>query len=180
MITTERLVLRDWLDSDAPALYALACEPEVGYPAGRPAHESEAQSLEILRTVLRGWEQYAITLASDAPTGEPAGTLVGAIGLMTAQNSDLVTCDTEYEIGCWTGRPYWGRGYMPEAMRALIEHARRDLGATRIWCAHYAGNEKSHRVMEKCGMVFDRARHDRPVELLGEIRDDAVMRLDLT
>lgn len=179
MLTTERLVLRDWLDTDAPALYALASDAAVSSPAGWPAHESEAQSLDILREVLSGWEHYAIVLSEDAPSGEPEGTLVGAIGLKTAEDSDLVTASTEYEIGYWTGRPYWGRGYMPEAMRALIEHAQNDLGATRIWCAHYVGNNKSHRVMEKCGMVFDRERLNMPVELLNEVRDEIVMRLDL-
>ena len=179
MLTTDRLVLRDWLDTDAPALFALASDAAVSSPAGWPAHESEEQSLNILRNVLRGWEQYAIVLGSEAPNGEPEGTLVGAIGLKTAEDSDLVTASTEYEIGYWTGRPYWGRGYMPEAMRALIEHAQNNLGATRIWCAHYAGNDKSHRVMEKCGMVFDRKRLNMPVELLNEVRDEIVMRLDL-
>lgn len=147
-IVTERLVLRPWEDSDAPALFELARDPRVGTRAGWPPHASVEESLEILRDVLRGEEQYAVTLAD--------GTLVGAIGLIGAECCPYVDADDEYSAGYWIGADHWGRGYAPEAFRALIEHARRDLGAKAIWADHYEENGASHRVMEKCGLAFVR------------------------
>lgn len=202
-IVTERLILRPWEDADAPALYRLARDPEVGPAAGWFVHGSEEQSLEVIRDVLRGPESYAITLRGTGGTGdggdgagspgtagtggaqdaaaarEPAGTLVGAISLMGAQASDLVGGAGEYEAGYWVGRPFWGRGYCPEALRALIARARDELGARTIWAGYYTGNGKSRRVMEKCGMSFVRCDRDVDVPLLGERRDLMVMRLDL-
>lgn len=184
-IVTERLILRPWEDADAPALYRLARDPEVGPAAGWFVHGSEEQSLEVIRDILRGPESYAITLrgtggAQDAVAArEPAGTLVGAISLMGAQASDLVGGAGEYEAGYWVGRPFWGRGYCPEALRALIARARDELGARTIWAGYYTGNGKSRRVMEKCGMSFVRCDRDVDVPLLGERRDLMVMRLDL-
>ena len=175
MIETERLVLRAWEDADAAALFALASDPEIGPRAGWPAHTSEAASLETIRNVLRGPESYAVVLR--VADGEaPAGTLVGAIAL---KDGRFVTAPTEYEIGYWIGRPYWGRGYAPEAMAALIEHARRDLGATAIWAGYYVGNAQSRRVMEKCGLTYVRTDHDVDVPLLNEVRDEDVMRSEL-
>lgn len=178
MIETKRLTLRAWEDSDAAALYALASDPEVGPRAGWPAHTSEAESLETIRSVLRGPESYAVTLRVADGDADP-GTLIGAIALKTSENSRFVTAPTEYEVGYWVGRPYWGRGYAPEAMAALIAHARSDLGATAIWAGHYAGNVQSRRVMEKCGLAYVRTDRGVDVPLLGETRDEDVLRLDL-
>lgn len=175
MIETERLVLRAWKDADAPALFALARDPEIGPRAGWPPHESEAASLDTIRNVLRGPESYAMALRVE-DGAEPAGTLVGAIAL---KDGRFITALTEYEVGYWVGAPYWGRGYAPEAMAALIAHARGNLGATAIWAGHYAGNMQSRRVMEKCGLAYVRTDHAVDVPLLGEVRDEDVLRLEL-
>lgn len=174
MIETKRLVLRPWTEADAPALFGLARDPEIGPAAGWMPHGSVEESRRIIREVLATWESYAIQLCE---TGE----LVGAVGLKDMHDSDLVRSADEYEIGYWTGRPFWGRGYMPEAAVALIDHARRDLGARRIWACHYAGNSKSHRVMEKCGLSFVREEQHVACPLLGSdvFRDQVVMALDL-
>ena len=175
MIETERLVLRAWEDADAAALFVLASDPEIGPRAGWPAHASEAESLETIRNVLRGAESYAVALRT-ADGGAPAGTLAGAIAL---KDGRFITAPTEYEVGYWIGRPYWGHGYAPEAMAALIAHARYDLGATAIWAGYYVGNTQSRRVMEKCGLTYVRTDRAVDVPLLGEVRDEDVMRLKL-
>lgn len=144
-LETERLVLRPWLDEDAPELYELARDLRVGSAAGWPPHESVGQSLDILRNILRGPEQYAITLKSNE-------ALIGAIGLKTQTDCDYLESADEYSVGYWIGVPFWGNGYAPEAFERLIEHARNDLHATAILADHFLGNEQSHRVMEKCGL----------------------------
>lgn len=145
-LTSTRLVLRPWLDSDAPALYELARNPKISPSAGWPAHESVEQSLDILRNILRGQEQYAITLRD---TGE----LIGAIGLKTREACPYLPSDNDYSVGYWIGERYWGHGFAPEALTRLIEHARDDLNARAIWADHFPCNTQSHRVMEKCGLT---------------------------
>jgi hypothetical protein len=41
---------------------------------------------------------------------------------------------------------------------------------SRIWCGYYDGNEKSRRVQEKLGFVYQRATEGIELALLGEIR----------
>lgn len=140
-----RLALRPWADADAPALFELARDPRVGTAAGWPPHTSEEQSLDILRNVLQGPEQYAITLRE-------SGELIGAIGLLTGDACDYLEADDEYSVGYWIGVPYWGQGFAAEALQRLIDHARDSLGARAIYADHFLENTQSHRVMEKCGL----------------------------
>lgn len=158
MIETARLILRPWREDDAPALFRYACDPAVGPAGGWPPHTSEDESREIIRSVFSAPETYAVVLKA---TGEP----VGCCGIMPREGT------SEGEIGYWMGRPHWGRGYIPEAVRALQRRAFGELGLTALWCCYYDGNDKSQRVCEKCGFRRHHTEHDRPT-LLGDTRTE--------
>ena len=59
------------------------------------------------------------------------------------------------EFGYMLNRSYWNNGYMTEALMRLIRLAFIDLDLNRVESLHYTGNEKSGRVMEKVGMVYE-------------------------
>ena len=159
-LETERLILRPWREDDAEDLYTYACDPEVGPPAGWPPHASVANSREIIRTVLSAPDTFAVCLkASDKP--------IGSIGF---HRKDLAKGEDEYELGYWIGKTFWGQGLIPEAAREMLRYAFEDLGMSRIWCGYYDGNEKSRRVQEKLGFVYQRKTEGIEVSLLGEIR----------
>ena len=40
---------------------------------------------------------------------------------------------------------------LPEAVEAMLRRQFQEMGAERVWCAHFPGNERSRRVQEKCG-----------------------------
>lgn len=145
-LLTERLILRPWEDADAEALYAYASDPDIGPAAGWPVHTSVQMSREVIRDVLQAPETYAVALRE---TDEP----VGSIGLMKPRLQDIEPTEHALELGYWIGKPYWGRGLIPEAARALIDHAFADLGCDQLWCAYFEGNAKSARVQEKLGFI---------------------------
>ena len=159
IITTPRLILRPWAESDAEALYRFARDPLVGPPAGWPPHTSVENSREIIRGVLSARETYAMVLrydTTDSVNGEviSAGTPVGSVGIMfKGCGSYPHMTHTEAEIGYWVALPLWGRGLVPEAVRALQARCFEELGLDGLWCGYYEGNEKSRRVQEKCGFV---------------------------
>lgn len=165
-LQTERLVLRPWRESDAEALYKYAKNPHIGLPAGWPPHTSVEESLDIIRNVFNGPEDYAIALASDSDTA------IGAIALTLAGGSTLFPEDdtTQAELGFWIGEPFWGHGYIPEAARELLRHAFEDLGLSAVWCAYYEGNTKSARVQQKLGFEPVSVTPNVPVPLLHEVR----------
>ena len=160
---TERLILRKWKETDAEELIEYARAPDVGPIAGWPPHKSVEESLDVIRNVFDGAECYAICEKEN-------GKAIGAIELKLNGHTDMTERDDECELGYWLGKPFWGRGYMPEAAKEIIRHGFEDLGMNTIWCGYYDGNRKSARVQEKLGFVYHHTCNDVPVPLLNEVR----------
>ena len=142
-IETERLVLRPRREDDADTLYKYASDPEVGPAAGWAPHTSVEDSLNVLRTILIKPETWAITI-------KPSDEAVGSIGVFPGHEERQ---GGEREIGYWIAKPFWGRGCVPETVRALLD-LYFSLGAERIWCAHADFNDRSRRVVEKSGFHY--------------------------
>lgn len=162
-LETERLILRRWTDGDAESLFEYASDPDVGPAAGWPAHSSVEESLNVIRNVFTGSECYAICEKEN-------GKAIGAIELKLNGHTDMTDRDDECELGYWIGKPFWGRGYVPEAAREILRHGFEDLGMRTIWCGYYDGNAKSKRVQEKLGFVHHHTCEAVEVPLLHEVR----------
>ncbi len=163
ILQTERLTLRRWKESDADSLYEYAKDPAIGPIAGWPPHKSVEESLSVIKDVLNGTECYAIC-------EKGSNSAIGAIELKLNGHTDMTERDDECELGYWLGKPFWGRGYMPEAARELLRHGFEDLGMNTIWCGYYDGNHKSKRVQEKVGFVYHHTYDEVPVPLMNEVR----------
>lgn len=159
-IETARLILRPWREEDAPALYEYAQDPRVGPAAGWLVHTSVENSREIIRTVLSMENTFAVTVKA---LGNKA---VGSVGVFP---SEPPPSQGQPEIGYWIGVPFWGQGMIPEAVWALQHFVFQELGAERVWCAHFVGNLKSRRVIEKCGFRY-RFTYDFELPQTGEVR----------
>ena len=144
ILETKRLLLRPWEDGDAPQLYEYAKDPDVGPMAGWPPHTSVENSLEIIRGVLGEPDTWAVVLKEN-------GLPVGSIGLM--KTTALENCP-DLEVGYWIGKPFWGNGYIPEAVQEVLHYGFEDKGADRIWVSHIEENFKSRRVIEKSGFRY--------------------------
>lgn len=164
-IETERLVLRPWRVEDAEDLYRYASHPDVGPIAGWPVHTSVENSRDIIRNILAAPETYAVV---PKETGHPTGS----IGLMVGAASNIGIPDTEAEIGYWIGVPFWGRGLIPEGVRAIMERAFMELGLERLWCGCFDGNEKSKRVQEKCGLRYHHTVENVSCQIDGLLRTE--------
>lgn len=163
MLETERLILRKWNETDAESLYEYAKEPDVGPIAGWPPHKSVEDSLSVIQNVLCGSECYAICEKENKRA-------IGCIELSLNGHTDMTDRDDECELGYWLGKPFWGRGYMPEAVRELLKRAFEDLNMRAVWCGYYDGNTKSKRVQEKVGFVYHHTCDEVPVPLMNEVR----------
>lgn len=164
-LNTERLILRPWRDEDAEELYRYAKDPDIGPIAGWPPHTSVENSLEIIRGVLSQPETYAVVLRE---TNQP----VGSVGIMFGASGSAPMGEAEAEIGYWIGKPCWGQGLIPEAVRELQRRCFEDLGCKAVWCGYYDGNTKSRRVQEKCGFLYHHSNADCKCELMGDIRTE--------
>lgn len=162
VLSTERLILRPWEESDAEQLFEYAKNPDVGPIAGWPVHKNVDESLEIIRNVLNGAECYAVCEKEN-------NAAIGAVELKLNKSDDRNHCD-ECELGYWLGKPFWGKGYMPEAAKEILRHGFEDLGMKTIWCGYFDGNTKSKRVQEKLGFQYHHTCKDMLVPLMNEVR----------
>jgi RimJ/RimL family protein N-acetyltransferase len=78
---------------------------------------------------------YAITLN---------GTFIGVVGFSFREGRPP-------ELGYWLGEPYWGQGYMTEAVRGLIDAAHSTGLYGLIGARARAENEASISILEKTG-----------------------------
>lgn len=106
---------------------------------------------------------FAVCLKED-------GKAIGAIELKLNGHTDMTDRDDECEMGYWLGKPFWGRGIMPEAVKEMLRHAFEDCGMRKVWIGYYEGNIKSKRVQEKCGFKYQWKTQDVDVPLMHEKR----------
>lgn len=145
VLQTKRLLLRPFLEADAPQIYLLARDPRIGCAAGWQPHKSVEESRSIIRHILSAEGTFAVV-------DRQSGKVMGSIGIKKA-NVGLTVPDDQPEIGYWLGADYWGQGLIPEAVQTILSYCFDTLGTTAVWCGYYDGNEKSKRVQEKCGFV---------------------------
>src|SRR5688500_10424826 len=146
VIHTGRLALRPPNVDDAQAIFeGYAQDPDVvRYLTWRP-RATIADTQSFLVFVRSGWATgtdltWALTLRGD-------DRLIGMIGLRPR--------GFKSDIGYVLARPYWGRGLMTEAGRAIIDLAFRDPAVHRVWAVCDADNRASARVLEKLGMTLE-------------------------
>ena len=143
-IQTERLTLRKARMEDAPAIFdGYAQDPEVTrYMVWKP-HKNIQETEQFLSTCKELWRTgkdfaYAITLKGE-------GKLIGMFGLHPM--------NLKIEVGYGLARSYWSKGYMTEAMRAVIKWALAQPDIFRVQAICDVENIGSARVMEKAGML---------------------------
>lgn len=146
-ITTRRLSLRPFEESDARRIAYLAGDYDVARMCGRVPHPyTMAAAFDFLDMTRRGREtrrEYAFAVTA------PIDGLVGACGVSRAGEDDGRT----WELGYWFGIPYWGLGYASEAARGVMDWARDALGAEVFVAGHFLDNPASGRVLRKLGFV---------------------------
>ena len=74
------------------------------------------------------------------------------------------------EIGYGIGSAHWNRGYTTEAVRRFLRFLFEEKGFRKVYASFFTGNDASRRVMEKCGMVYDRFV-EKELNYLGVDRD---------
>jgi RimJ/RimL family protein N-acetyltransferase len=145
-LTTARLVLRPFVDTDFAALRAIESDPEILRFRSRPVI-SPAMTRERLQEYVaarydpaRARFPFAITLRAD-------GTLIGDCGLTLLAN-EPGGAFLWYSVN----RQYWGNGYATEAAATVINFGLAILRLSDIEARCHWDNRASVRVLEKIGM----------------------------
>ena len=157
-LETKRLILRDFVLSDWPALNAFLSDPAVTRHMHFASWDEGKRRAWLTRLVQeisdphRDAYNWAITLRSN-------GLLIGWLILgrsRHARDPGMGECGCGYALH----QQYWGQGYMPEALQAAFTYAFRVLGTRLIHAECEIENTASARVMQKCGMHYEATVYD--------------------
>lgn len=173
-IRTARLVLRPYRSDDEEPLAREANDRRVwaGLRDRFPHPYDRDAAHEWIRS--QAGREPATSLAI---TLRETGALAGGVGL--ERHVDVVRFTAE--VGYWLGTAHWGHGYATEAVAAFVDYVFASFDVERVEAWIFASNERSMRVLEKCGFrhegtarrsVFKEGRF-LDSRLYGRLRADA-------
>ena len=168
-LKTERLTLRPWTLNDLNDFYEYASVDGVGQMAGWSPHENIDKSLAILQIFMSEKKTFAI---------EFCGKVIGSLGIELYNEEDLPEYNDKQgrEIGYVLSKDYWGRGLMPEAVKAVVKYLFEVVNLDFIVCGHFVENLQSMRVQEKCEFKhYKRVRYTTRYE---EVKDSWISLLE--
>jgi ribosomal-protein-alanine N-acetyltransferase len=193
-IETERLILRRVTRDDAQAMYqGWASDPEVTKYLTWPTYTSIDDAHNILKMWVAeyGKDNFYLWAIVPKDLGQPIGTISV---VESSESANWV------EIGYCIGRAWWRKGYVSEALKALITFFFEKVGVGRIQATHDPRNVNSGAVMRKCGMTCEgtlrraawnnqgicdasvysilREEYDRKYHMLRELNDANVLGTD--
>jgi ribosomal-protein-alanine N-acetyltransferase len=144
-ITTRRLTLRPYEQTDAARVAYLAGDYDVAKMCSRVPHPypiAAAYSFfDIAEKGIAEGREYAFAVLA------PIDGVIGSCGVVRSGSLE----DATWELGYWFGMPYWGLGYASEAARGVMDWARQELGAKVFVAGHFADNPASGNVLRKLG-----------------------------
>lgn len=145
IIETDRLILRPTQMSDAEDIFEYASGHNVGVHAGWKPHETIEETKQIIETVFSEKNVFAIVL-------KESGKVIGNIGLVADPKRAY---DRVRMVGYALAEAYWGRGYMTEAAKVIVNYGFGVLDLVMISAYCYPSNKRSRGVLNKLGFEYE-------------------------
>jgi ribosomal-protein-alanine N-acetyltransferase len=148
-LETERLVLRPLTSADTTAVFLYASNPAVTRFTLFETHQTLDDSRWFVgdytrsRYASREPDPFGLVLKTD-----PLQTIIGTIGAHWASQPNLTM-----EFGYSLAEPFWGRGLVVEAARAVMRYVFEEYAVERLQAQVFAGNDASERVLQKLGFA---------------------------
>lgn len=147
-LETDRLVLRKIQNDDAQALFeGCFSVPEVTKYLRYDTHKNIEETYRVMARWEKEYERpdkyfWVITL-------KESGLPIGTVGAGVHDNDRCA--DFGYQIA----KSMWNKGYMTEALDAIIKFLFEEVGVNRIEAFHSVANPASGAVMRRCGMQYE-------------------------
>jgi RimJ/RimL family protein N-acetyltransferase len=168
-MATERLTLRRFRASDAPALAAYRSDPEVARyqsweaPFALEKAEAAVRAFAAGSPAEAGWFQYAIELTAEQ-------TLIGDVAVRLHDNL------RQAEVGFTLATAYQKRGYATEAVSAVLDRLFRVQRLHRVMGECDARNARSAALLERLGFTREGLLRQQTF-IKGEWTDDLLFGL---
>ncbi|MBI3259802.1 MAG: GNAT family N-acetyltransferase [Ignavibacteriae bacterium] len=146
IISTERLILRNWEKSDIAPFVQMNSDPKV--MKYFPGLMSSDQTLQFMERIKLHFEEYNYGLF--AVDEKSTGEFIGFIGFSHPRFESFFTpC---VEIGWRLRSEHWGKGLATEGAKACLDYGFNVLNFDSIYSFTAIPNVPSINVMKKTGM----------------------------
>ena len=149
VIETERLVLREVIDDDAERLFGIHSDRSWMKWWGADPPTDVAETTELIEA-WRGWRETPNPGVRWGLERADGGDLIGTCGLFR-WNRGWRSCSTGFELAGDVG----GRGYMSEAMTAVLDWGWKQMSLNRVEALVHPSNVPSRRLLERLGFVYE-------------------------
>lgn len=149
-LTTGRLRIRPWRETDLQDFYAYASVDGVAQMAGGRPHQNLEESRRTLGHFIEGKCVFAL---------EYQGKVIGSLGIGKYREDHYPELShlSGREIGCVLSKDYWGQGLIPEAVKAVIQYLFETVKLDFVLASHFEWNRQSARAIEKCGFQYSKS-----------------------
>ena len=149
ILETDRLILREFLLSDAEAFFAMDSNPNVHqYLWNKPVQKIE-ETFEVIEFVRKQYMDNGI--GRFAMISKETNEFIGWAGLKF--NTEMVNNKVNfYDIGYRLDEKFWGKGYASEASFAWLNYAFETMKIKTLEAAAHSYNVASNRILQKIGM----------------------------
>lgn len=160
IIKTPRLVLHPLQPANAATLHRIYQTEGVlrYFPNLNPP------SLEKVQRFIDGqqehWEKFGYGNWGILPDDSSADEIIGWAGLQFLPELN------ETEVGYLLDKPFWGKGYATEAVRASLEFGFSHFAFSQLIALVHPENTASRRVLEKCGLTHLETIHLWGIDLM--------------
>lgn len=147
-LNTRRLYLRKMKVSDSHSLFKIWSDPDVTKFMNIASFTHEAQAKEmvvLLEDLAQAGKAIRFSIIE-----RKSNEIIGTCGF---NSIDLE--NAKAEIGYDIAKAYWGMGYAPEAISALIKYAFETLKLNRIEAKVEPANVNSMKVLQKLHFTFE-------------------------
>ena len=170
-LETNRLLLRNMIPDDREFIYRHFSDTQINkylFDAEPVTDMKEADEIiEFYRQLEpRMWHRWIII---EKESGIPIGTCGFHCWVQKAR-----TCDVGYDLAS----NYWGKGYMNEAMKAILNFSETKMNIKEIRACIYPDNHASIRVALKLGFVWNGEMKDEIFR--GEKYPHQILKLKIT
>lgn len=144
IIRTDRLILRPFRKEDALDMLRYLSDPEVMKHYGMAPFSTEEEACEEVE-----WYDSLLEKGTGirwALALEEAGPVVGSCGFHQWDRRH-----NRAELGYELSREHWGRGFMAEALRAILAYGYGELGLNRVQALVEPDNAASIAMLRKLG-----------------------------
>jgi RimJ/RimL family protein N-acetyltransferase len=148
MIETERLIFERLTPDDLPWLIAMRTPDAVNRYLGGPAMQNAESLAARLKFYIDCYDRFGFGFCKMAL--KSTGELIGTSGLQPLEDTG------EIEIGYNLSEKFWRQGYGFECATAWLKYGFETAGLERIVSVALPDNKGSWRIMEKCGMHYER------------------------